>query len=106
MEALKGSFEALKFGSLDDSSSKPLNLPTSQSPSEPIRLLAIEKDLAGPAKEAALAKYDAVLVGLDGRINDAMKEGLPPEEFPKVEALREANTLARKILRLAVRVDG
>ena len=35
-----------------------------------------------------------------------MKEGMSPDEFPKVEELREANTLARKILRLTVRVDG
>ena len=73
---------------------------------ESIRLLEIEKELAGPAKEAALAKYDAVLVSLGRRIETAMKEGLSPDEFPRVEALREANTLARKILRLTVRVDG
>jgi hypothetical protein len=35
-----------------------------------------------------------------------MQAGLPPDEFPKVEALKEANTVARKILRLTVRVDG
>ena len=73
---------------------------------EPIRLLEIEKELAGPEKESALAKYDAVLVALERRIEAAMKEGLPPEEYPAVEALREANTLARKILRLTVRVGG
>ena len=53
-----------------------------------------------------MARYDAVLAALGGRIDDAMKRGLPPEEFPKAEALREANTLARKILRLTVRVAG
>ena len=73
---------------------------------EPIRLLEIEKELAGPGKHEALSRYDAVLVALDRRIESAMRDGLPPEEFPKVEALREANTLARKILRLTVRVDG
>ena len=73
---------------------------------EPTRLLEIERELAGPNREAALAKHDAVLVRLDRRIEAAMREGLPPDEFPKVEALREANTLARKILRLTVRVDG
>lgn len=73
---------------------------------EPIRLLEIEKELAGPEKESALVKYDAVLVALERRIEAAMKEGLPPEEYPAVEALREANTLARKILRLTVRVGG
>jgi len=71
---------------------------------EPVRLLEIEKELAGPDKESALARYDAVLVALERRLDAAMKAGLPPEEFPKAEALREANTLARKILRLTVRV--
>ena len=73
---------------------------------EPVRLLEIEKELAGPGKEAALARYDAVLVALERRIDAAMKEGLPPDEFPQVEALRDANTIARKILRLTVRVDA
>lgn len=73
---------------------------------EPVRLLQIEKDLSGPEKDAALAHYDAVLVGLDKRIGAAMKEGLSPEEYARVEALREANTLARKILRLTVRVGS
>ena len=73
---------------------------------EPMRLLEIEKELAGPDREAALVRYDAVLSRLDRRIEAAMKEGLPPDEFPKVEALREANILARKILRLTARVGG
>ena len=73
---------------------------------EPTRLLQIEKELAGADKDAALARYDAILVGLDRRIESAMKEGLPPDEFSRVEALREANTLARKILRLTARVGG
>ena len=73
---------------------------------EPTRLLEIERELAGPDKASALARYDAVLSGLDRRIDAVMKEGLPHDEFPRVEALREANTLARKILRLTARVDG
>ena len=73
---------------------------------EPIRLLEIEKELAGPERMEALARYAAVLVALERRIEAALKEGLPPGEFPAVEALREANTLARKILRLTVRVDA
>ena len=73
---------------------------------EPKMLLEIEKELAGPDAETHLARYDAVLVALERRIETAMKEGLPPDEYPKVAALREANTLARKILRLTVRVDG
>ena len=73
---------------------------------EPKMLLDIERELAGPDREAALARYDAVLVALERRIEAAMNEGLPPDECPKAEALREANTLARKILRLTVRVGG
>ena len=73
---------------------------------EQTMLLEIEKELAGPDREAALARYDRVLAGLSARIDDAMKGGLPPDEFPKAEALREASTLARKILRLTVRVAG
>lgn len=73
---------------------------------KPLHLLEIEKELAGPDKESALARYDAVLAGLEDRIDMAMKDGLPPDEYPKVELLREANTLARKILRLTVRVGG
>ena len=72
---------------------------------EPTMLLEIERELAGPERESALARYDAVLVALDRRLEAAMKEGMPPDEFPKIEGLREANTLARKILRLTVRVD-
>ena len=69
-------------------------------------LMEIEKELAGPSGGAALAKYDAILVRLGERIDSALKEGLPPEEFPKVEELREASVLARKILRLTARVGG
>ena len=73
---------------------------------EPVRLLEIEKELAGPDKDDALAKYDAILLSLARRIGEAKNEGLSPDEFAKVDALGEANTVARKILRLAVRVDG
>jgi hypothetical protein len=69
-------------------------------------LMNLERELAGPDAEAHLARYDAVLVALERRLGAAMKEGLPPDEYPKVEALREANTLARKILRLTARVGG
>ena len=73
---------------------------------EPLRLLEIEKELAGPDKEAALVRYDAVLVGLEARLDAAMKDGLSPEEYSNAELLKEANVLARKILRLTVRVGG
>ena len=73
---------------------------------EPVRLMEIERELAGPDKDAALSRYDAILAALDRRIKAAMDAGLAPEEFSRVESLQEANTTARKILRLAVRVDG
>ena len=69
-------------------------------------LMELEKELAGPDREAALARHDAVLSRLDRRIQEAMKAGLSPDEFPKVEELKEANVLARKILRLTARVGG
>jgi len=74
--------------------------------SEPVMLMELERELAGPDREVALARHDAVLSRLDRRIADAMKSGLPPDEYSKAEELKEANVLARKILRLTVRVDG
>ena len=44
---------------------------------EPTMLLEIERELAGPEKDSALARYDAVLVALDRRLEAAMKEGIP-----------------------------
>jgi len=73
---------------------------------EPVMLMELERELAGPDREAALARYDAVLSRLDRRIGESMKSGLPPDEYSKAEELKEANVLARKILRLTVRVDG
>lgn len=73
---------------------------------EPVRLLEIEHELAGPEKMQALAKYDAVLLALGERIEAAKREGLPMDEYQNVEALKEANIIARKILRLTVRVGG
>ena len=66
-------------------------------------LLALERELSGPGAQEALARRDAVLLGLENRIAAALRDGVPPEDYPKLEQLREANTVARKILRLAVR---
>ena len=74
--------------------------------SEPVMLMEIERELSGPHKEDALARYDAVLSALAARVDAAMKSGLSPDEFSKVKALGEATVLARKILRLTVRVGG
>ena len=67
----------------------------------PIRLLEIEKELAGPAAAEALRRYDAVLAGLDARLAEALARGLSPEEYERCASLKEANVVARKVLRLA-----
>ena len=66
-----------------------------------MQLLEIEKELGGADCDSALARYDAVLAGLEERIAEAMRVGLPPDEYSRVEELREANLVARKILRLS-----
>lgn len=73
---------------------------------EPVMLMEIERELAGPDREAALSRYDRILANLSARIEASLKEGVAPDEFQKLEELKEANVLARKILRLTVRVDG
>lgn len=73
---------------------------------EPLHLLDIEKELSGPGAEEALRRHDAVLLSLQRRLDEAMGKGVAPEEFQSVQMLSEANTIARKILRLAVRKGG
>ena len=74
--------------------------------SAPVQLLDIERELSGPGKMEAMERYDAMLIALGERIEQALREGLPADDFAKVAALKEANTTARKILRLTVRVGG
>jgi hypothetical protein len=71
-----------------------------------MQLLEIEKELSGAESEAALAKHDAVLAALEERIAEAMRVGLPPDEYSRVEELREANLTARKILRISAHGSG
>ena len=66
-----------------------------------MQLLEIEKELSGADSDAALVRYDAILAALEGRIAEAMRAGLPPDEYSRVEELREANLVARKILRIS-----
>ncbi|MCQ2367826.1 MAG: hypothetical protein MJ109_02300 [Kiritimatiellae bacterium] len=68
-----------------------------------MELQDIERELAGADKMAAMAKYDETLVALQGRAKEALRIGLPSEEFSKVQALDEVVTVARKLLRLQVR---
>ena len=69
------------------------------------QLLALERELSGPGAREALARHDAVLLGLENRLAGALREGVSPEEFSRLQELRDANVVARKILRLATR-DG
>ena len=71
-----------------------------------MQLLEMEKELSGADRDAALSRYDAVLAGLERRIAEALRAGLPPDDFSRVEQLREANLVARKILRISVREAG
>lgn len=66
-------------------------------------LLEIEKELAGPDRQAALKRYDDVLVALDARARKALSEGLPPNEYARCEELCDAVVTARKLLRIQVR---
>lgn len=68
-----------------------------------MELLEIEKELKGEGKKAALARYDAALVALSGRLQEALRTGLAPADYAKCESLGEAVTVARKLLRLQVR---
>lgn len=68
-----------------------------------MQLLEIEQELAGPNRDEALRKYDEMLVALGNRLDAALAEGLPPDEFAKCEALPEVVTIARKLLRLQVK---
>lgn len=65
-----------------------------------MELLEIEKELAGPDGDEALARYDAVLTGLGARVKAAMDAGLGRAEFDRCAALADATTLARKLIRL------
>ena len=68
-----------------------------------MELLAIERELKGPDGKAAMEKYDRTLVALGERLEKALGAGLPPAEYPRAEMLREANVIARKLLRLGLK---
>ena len=44
--------------------------------------LALERELSGPGAQEALARRDAVLLGLENRIADALRDGVPPRGIP------------------------
>lgn len=68
-----------------------------------MQLLEIERELSGAGRDDALAQHDAVLAQLDARISEVLREGLPPDDYARVEQLREANVVARKLLRISAR---
>ena len=68
-----------------------------------MELLAIERELKGPEGKAAMERYDRTLVALGERLEKALQAGLPPAEYPRAELLRDANTVARKLLRLGLK---
>lgn len=68
-----------------------------------LKLLEIEHELSGRNADEALARRDDVLAALDGRISKALAEGLGPDEYARAVRLKEANLVARKLLRLAVK---
>ena len=68
-----------------------------------MQLLDIERELSGVGRKDALAQHAAVLAQLDARMSEALREGLPPDEYARVEQLREANVVARKLLRISAR---
>jgi len=70
-----------------------------------MELLEIEKELAGADGEAAMRRYDEVLLALSIRAGESVRCGLPPEEFAKCTQLIEAVTVARKLLRLQLKKD-
>lgn len=67
-----------------------------------MQLMEIEKRLSGPDRMQAMEEYDATLRGLSDRIEDTLREGVPPDAFHALERLKEATITARKLLRLTV----
>ncbi len=67
------------------------------------QLLDIEKELAGPDGQAAMERYDQTLLALDTRLGDALRTGLPPDEYAAADDLKKAVLVARKLLRLTLR---
>jgi len=68
-----------------------------------MELLEIEKELAGENRVEAMERYDRVLLALVQRVNEAMRTGMPPDEYAKCSELHEAAMVARKLLRLQVK---
>lgn len=70
-----------------------------------MELLEIEKELAGAGGEAAMRRYDEMLLALNVRAGEAVRRGLPPGEYAQCTQLIEAVTIARKLLRIQRMTD-
>ena len=68
-----------------------------------MELLKIEKELKARGEEA-MREYDARLIALTGRLDAALRAGLPPDEFSRAGELKEAIVTARKLLRLQIKI--
>lgn len=68
---------------------------------ERLRLLQMEDELAGSDGEARMLAYDAILLRLEARVAEAVRAGLPPDEYKKISGLTGVIPVARKLLRLA-----
>lgn len=68
-----------------------------------MELLEIEKELAGESRVEAMERYDRVLLAVAQRLNEALRAGVPPDEYAKCSEMQEAVTVARKLLRLQVK---
>ena len=68
-----------------------------------LKMLEIEHELSGAGAHEALKRYDSVLAALDERVSGCLAAGLGPDEYARAQRLKEANLIARKILRLAVK---
>ena len=68
-----------------------------------LKLLEIEHELSGAGALEAFRRRDSVLAALDERVSGCLAAGLGPDEYARAVRLKEANLIARKILRLAVK---
>ena len=68
-----------------------------------IRLLNLEKDLAGPERDAVFARRDAQLAAIQKRAMEELQQPLEPAEYARIDKLREGVVAARKVLRFAMK---
>ncbi len=64
-------------------------------------LLEIEKELNGPDGEAAVERYDQMLLTLSRRLAQSLSEGMSPDDYSSATQLKDAVLVARKLLRLS-----